>query len=122
MKHVTRCCTVTFALLAAIGTSLGAYAEEESIASDESGKVTIDTDTVQPSGAYVLAGFWAYSGDSRVAILAMIEGCDQGRGRIEYKANPDNAATPTKVGLWKSDGEQITDKMARAACEHAKGA
>ena len=120
MKYSTRYKTPVLALLAAIVTSTGVYAAEQPIASDDSGKVTIDTDTVQPAGAYVQAGFWAYSGDSRIAVLAMIEGCDQGRGRIQYKANPDNAAMPMKVSLWKSDGEQITDKMATAACQHAK--
>jgi hypothetical protein len=121
MKHSVLRSAFPLAVYAATLGSLCAYAEEQPIASDESGRVTIDTESVQPSGAYVQAGFWAYSGQQKVAVIAMIEGCDQGRGRIQYKADPNNPGTPMKVGLWKAGGEQITDKMASAACERAKG-
>jgi hypothetical protein len=108
------------ALPGALTAITGAYAGERLIAEDQGGgKVTIDTDSVHQSGSYVQAGLGAYSGDDRIALIAMVEGCDQGHGGIRYKADPTNPATPLKVALWTSSGEQITDKMAVAACQHA---
>jgi len=99
--------------------STAVYAEEQLVAESQGGKVTIETESVQRNGSAVEAGYWAYSGPERVAVVARVEGCDQRQGRIKYKADPANPGTQVRGGQWTSDGEQITDRMAVAACEQA---
>ena len=112
---------VGFAAFGALIATSGLYAKEQLVAKDQSAKVTIETENVQRSGSSVEAGFCAYTGDHRIAVIAMVEGCDQGRGRIMYKkADPIDPATPLNVRLWTSAGDQITDKMAAAACRNAE--
>jgi hypothetical protein len=90
------------------------------VANDENSRVTIETESVQSAGQYVQANFWAYTGNDRVAVAALVDGCDKGSGRISYKVNPQDPGAFAKVNPWKSDGEQVTDRMAAAACRHAK--
>jgi hypothetical protein len=98
-----------------------AYAEEQPVASDEVGTVTIDTDSVQPDGQYVRAGFWTYTRDARISVVALIDGCEKNSGKISYTVlgpqEPDNA---TGVSLWNIAGDRLIDKMAASACQHAK--
>src|SRR5262249_6410635 len=119
MKNVIRLRSLGFAIVGVLMASTAVYAEEQLIAESQSGKVTIDTDSVQRTGSAVEAGFWAYSGAERIAVVAQVEGCDQGQGRIKYKADPANPGTRIRAGRWASDGEEITDRMAVAACEQA---
>ena len=96
------------------------FAKEKLIAETENGKVTIDTESVQRRGFDVEAGFWAYSGVERTALIATVEGCDQGQGRIKYKAGPaDPPSTRVRIERWTGAGRQTADKMAAAACEQA---
>jgi len=100
--------------------STAAYGKEEVIAETEGGKVTIETESVQRNGPTVEAGFWAYSGGERTAVVAKVEGCDQGEGRIKYEAFPANPGAKASIGRWTSTRRQVVDKMAAAACEQAE--
>ena len=96
-------------------------AEERAVAVDQIGTVTIDTDSVQPQGRYVVAGFWAYTGDARVPVIAMVDGCARRAGRIGYRVlDPQDPDRSANVSAWNSGGDRIIDKMAAAACQHAK--
>jgi hypothetical protein len=122
MKRLTSPGGLAVALLAILVISAGVTdAEEQSVASDEAGTVTIDTDSVQPQGQYVRAGFWTYTGDARIPVIALIDGCEKNSGKISYTVlgpqEPDNA---TGVSLWNIAGDRLIDKMAAAACQHAK--
>ncbi len=107
------------AIVGAFLASTAAYAEEQLIAESQRGKVTIETESVQRNGSAVEAGYWAYSGAERVAVVARVEGCDQGQGGIKYKADPANPGTQVRGGQWTAEGKGITDRMAVAACEQA---
>jgi hypothetical protein len=121
MKRLTLRRGLALALLATLTVSTAAHGEEKPVASDEEGKVTLDTDSVQVKGQYVRARFWSYTGDARVPVVAMVEGCDKGSGKISYNVlDPQNPETDAKVGLWNSAGDKVIDRMAAAACEHAK--
>jgi hypothetical protein len=121
MKHLTSLKRLGPAAFGALMVISGVYAKEQLVTRDPSGKVTIETENVQRSGPSVEAGFWAYAGDRRVAVIAMVEGCDQGRGRIKYrKADSRDPDTPLNVRLWTLAGDEVTDKMAAAACRNAK--
>ena len=122
MERLTSPGSLAVALLATLVVSVpAAYAEEHPVASDEAGTVTIDTDSVQPEGQYVRAGFWAYTDDTRIPIIALIDGCEKNSGKISYAVlgpqEPDNA---TGVSLWDRAGVRLIDKMAASACQHAK--
>ncbi len=109
--------------LAIVGMFLAsttAHGKEQVIAETEGGKVTIETESVQRKGPAVEAGFWAYSGGERTAVVAKVEGCDQGEGRIKYEADPANPGAHPSVGRWTSARRQVVDKMAAAACEQAE--
>ena len=99
-----------------------ACAEEQPVGSDDVARITIDTDTVKPRGAFIRAGFWAYTGDERIPVVAMVEGCNNGSGRISYNVlDPDKPEAPTKVAEWNASGDRMLDRMATAMCQHAKG-
>ena len=99
-----------------------ACAEEQPVSSDDVARITIDTETVKPRGAFVRAGFWAYTGDERIPVIAMVEGCKNGSGRISYNVlDPDKPEAPTKVAQWSAGGATMLDRMADAVCQHAKG-
>jgi hypothetical protein len=127
MKRLTSPEGLAVALLAMLVVSVlavsvpGAYAEEQPVASDEAGTVTIDTDSVQQRGQYVRAGFWTYTGDARIPVIALIDGCEKNSGKISYAVlgsqEPDYA---TEVSLWTIVGDRLIDKMAASACQHAK--
>jgi hypothetical protein len=122
MERVTSLMSAAVALLPILAVSAGgAYAEEQPVASDKTGTITIDTDSVQPRDEYVRAGFWAYAGDSRVPVIALIEGCEKHAGTISYTVigaqEPDNAIG---VSTWNIAGHRMVDKMAASACQHAK--
>ena len=119
VRKLTRAGTLGLAIVGAFVASTAAFAEEQVIAESETGKVTIDTESVQRNGTAVEAGYWAYSGAERVAVIARVEGCDEGQGRIKYKADPANPGTQVKGGQWTSAGGGITDRLAVAACEQA---
>ena len=95
------------------------HAAEQPVATDENSRVTIETSSVQPAGRYVQAAFWAYSGDERIPVAAVVDGCDRGSGKITYRVDPEDPGAFEKVNLWSVDGGQLTDKMAVAACRHA---
>ena len=95
------------------------HAAEQPVAMDENSRVTIETSSVQPSGRYVQAAFWAYTGDERIPVAAVVDGCDRGSGKITYRVNPEDPGAFEKINLWSADGGQLTDKMAAAACRHA---
>jgi hypothetical protein len=98
-----------------------AYAEEQPVASDEVGTVTLDTDSVQPDGQYVRAGFWTYTGDTRIPVIALIDGCEKNSGKISYTVlGPQESDNATGVSLWNLAGDRLIDKMAASACQHAK--
>ncbi len=121
MKRVTFNSSLALSLLAALAMSSRAiYAGEQPVANDENSRVTIETESVQPAGQYIQASFWAYTGKDRIPVAALVDGCDKGSGKISYKVNPEDPGAFAKVNLWKSDGEQVTDRMAAAACRHAK--
>ncbi len=122
MKRLTLRNCLAVAFLAALAVSTRAvYAEEQPVASDQVGKVTIDTDSVQPQGRYVRAGFWAYTGDARVALIALVDGCENKSGKISYRVlDPQDPDSATNVSLWNLGGERVIDRMAVAACQHAK--
>ena len=115
--------TSTVALLAVFATGGRlAAADEQPVSSDEMARITIDTDTVKPKGAFVRAGFWAYTADERIPVVAMIEGCRNGAGRISYNVlDPDKPEAPTKVAEWDGNGRTMLDRMADAACQRARG-
>jgi hypothetical protein len=99
-----------------------AFAEEQPVGSDDVARITIDTETVKPRGAFIRAGFWAYTGDERIPVIAMVEGCKNGSGRISYNVlDPDKPEAPTKVAEWSARGETMLDRMADAVCQFAKG-
>jgi len=109
-----------FAALAISGRV--ACAEEQPVSSDDVARITIDTETVKPRGAFIRAGFWAYTGNERIPVIAMVEGCKKGSGRISYNIlDPDKPEAPTKVAEWTAGGETMLDRMADAVCQHAKG-
>jgi|SRR5262245_49137394 len=85
MKRLTLRRGLALALLATLTVSTAAHGEEKPVASDEEGKVTLDTDSVQAKGQYVRARFWSYAGDARVPVVATVDGCDKGSGKISYK-------------------------------------
>jgi hypothetical protein len=115
---------LALALLTTLAVSTAAiYGGEKPVASDEEGKVTLDADSVQAKGQYVRARFWTYTGEARVPVVATVDGCDKGSGKISYSVlDPQNSKRDAKVGLWDSDGDKVIDRMAAAACEHAKAA
>ena len=123
MKRLTLRRGIALAVLATLTVSTAAHGEEKPVASDEEGKVTLDTDSVQAKGQYVRARFWSYAGDARVPVVATVDGCDKGSGKISYNVlDPQNPETDdAKVGLWNSAGDKVIDRMAAAACEYAKG-
>jgi hypothetical protein len=122
MKRLTLRRGLALALLATLTVSTTAHGEEKPVASDEEGKVTLDTDSVQAKGQSVRARFWTYTGDARVPVVATVDGCDKGSGKISYNVlDPQDPETDAKVGLWNSGGDKVIDRMAAAACEHAKG-
>ena len=85
MKGLTSPGGLAVALLAMLVVSLpAAYAEEQPVASDEAGTVMIDTDSVQQRGQYVRASFWTYTGDARIPVVALIDGCEKNSGKISY--------------------------------------
>jgi hypothetical protein len=99
-----------------------ACAEEQPVSSDDVARITIDTETVKPRGAFIRAGFWAYTGDERIPVIAMVEGCKNGSGRISYNVlDPDKPEAPTKVAEWSAGGETMLDRMAAIMCQLAKG-
>jgi len=109
-----------FAALAIFGRL--ACAEEQPVSSDDVARITIDTETVKPRGAFIRAGFWAYTGEERIPVIAMVEGCKNGSGRISYNVlDPDKPEAPPKVAEWSADGETMLDRMAAAMCQLAKG-
>ena len=121
MKRLTLGSSLALSLLAAVAFSSRAiYAGEQPVATDENRRVTLETESVQRAGQYVQANFWAYTGNDRFPIAALVDGCDKGSGKISYKVNPQDPGALANVDLWKSEGEQVTDKMAAAACLHAK--
>jgi hypothetical protein len=106
--------------LAVVGLATqAARAVEQPVATDENSRVTIETSSVQPAGRYVQAAFWAYTGDERIPVAALVDGCDRGSGKITYRVDPDDPGAFEKINLWSADGGQLTDKMAAAACRHA---
>ena len=112
---------VSASLIACAVSASNVLAEERAVAVDEIGRVTIDTDSVQPQGQYVVAGFWAYTGDARVLVIAMIDGCARRAGRIGYRVlDPQDPDRSANVSAWNSTGGRIVDKMATAACQHAR--
>ena len=123
MKRPTSRGSLALALLATLAVSARAiYAEEQPVASAERAKITIDTGSAQPLGQYLRAGFWAYTDDARIPVIALIDGCEKNSGKISYTVlgpqDPDNA---TEVSLWNIGGDRLIDRMAAAACQHAKG-
>ena len=120
MRNAMRPKRLGLAIVGAFVAANAVYAKEQLIAETESGKVTIDTESVQRTGFDIQAGFWTYYGTERTAVVARVEGCDQGQGRIKYKADPaDPASTQVKIERWTSTGRQMADRMAAAACERA---
>ena len=122
MKRLTSPGGLAVALVAMLVVSARvAHAEEQPVASDEAGTVTIDTDSIQSHSQYVRAGFWRYTGDARIPVVALIDGCKKNSGNISYTVlgpqEPDNA---TGVSLWNRAGARLIDKMAASACQHAK--
>ena len=87
MKRLALRKSLALALLATLTVSTAAHGEEKPAASDEEGKVTLDTDSLQVNGQYVRARFWSYTGDARVPVVAMVEGCDKGSGKISYNVH-----------------------------------
>jgi hypothetical protein len=122
MKRLTSPESVAVALLAMFVVLVpGAYAEEEPVASDEAGIVTIETDTVQQRDQYVRANFWTYTGDGRIPIIALIDGCEKNSGRISYTVlGSQELDSATGVSLWTIVGDRLIDKMAASACQHSK--
>ena len=120
MKHPTFGTTPVLSVVAALAlTTQMAHAVEQPVATDENSRVTIETSSVQPAGRYVQAAFWAYSGEERIPVAAVVDGCDRGSGKISYRVDPEDPGAFEKVNLWSVDGGQLTDKMAAAACRHA---
>lgn len=120
MKHSTFNTSSALSVIAALVLSPQmANAAEQPVATDENSRVTIETSSVQPAGRYVQAAFWAYSGDERIPVAAVVDGCDRGSGKITYRVDPEDPGAFEKVNLWSVDGGQLTDKMAAAACRHA---
>jgi hypothetical protein len=122
MKRLAlRDCLALASLATCAVSATSVLAEERAVAVDQMGRVTIDTESVQPQGRYVVAGFWAYTGDARVPVIAMIDGCANRGGRIGYRVlDPEDPDRSANVSAWNSGGDRIIDKMAAAACQHAK--
>src|SRR5262249_476018 len=122
MKRLTLryCLALASLTICAVSASV-VRAEERGVAADQTGRVTIDIESVQPQGQYVVAGFWAYTGEARVPVIAMIDGCANHSGRIGYRVlDPQDPDRSPNVSGWTSGGDRILDKMAAAACQHAK--
>jgi hypothetical protein len=120
MKHSTFNTSAVLSVIAALAlTTQMAHAAEQPVANDENSRVTIETSSVQPAGRYVQAAFWAYTGDERIPVAAVVDGCDRGSGKITYRVDPEDPGAFEKINLWSADGGQLTDKMAAAACRHA---
>ena len=116
-----RNCLALASLVTCAVSASAVLAEERAVAVDQIGRVTIDTDSVQPQGQYVVAGFWAYTGDARIPVIAMIDGCARRTGRIGYRVlDPQDPDRSPNVSAWNSGGDRIIDKMAAAACQHAR--
>ena len=122
MKRLTLRSGLALGLFGVCTTSAPmALAEERAVAIDQIGRVTIDTESVQPQGQYVIAAFWAYTGNARVPVIAMIDGCEKRVGRIGYRVlDPQDRDREANISAWASGGDRIVDKMAVAACQHAK--
>jgi len=122
MRRLTlRNCLALASLVTCSLSASSVLAEERAVAADQMGRVTIDTESVQPQGQYVVAGFWAYTGDARIPVIAMIDGCERRAGRIGYRVlDPQDPDRSPNVSAWNSGGDRIIDKMAAAACQHAR--
>jgi hypothetical protein len=120
MRHSTLRMSSVLSAIAVLGLATqAARAAEQPVANDENSRVTIETSSVQPAGRYVQAAFWAYAGDERIPVAAVVDGCDRGSGKISYRVDPEDPGAFEKINLWSVDGGQLTDKMAAAACRHA---
>jgi hypothetical protein len=120
MTHTTsRTSWVLSSVVALILAAPAARAAEQPVARDEKSRVTIETSSVQPAGRYIQAAFWAYTGNERIPVAALVDGCDKGSGNIAYRVDPDDPGAFEEVNLWNADGGKLTDKMAVAACEQA---